>query len=153
MPEGLQALHSAHICTFANAMMVLSATAVPSPTALILVQVPDGYLLGAAHMGVPANGMLDAFSSLDLQQSQRCMHPWQHQQQRQEAGVTTRLAASLPRRAATAGLHWEQHRRQRSASARSEMGMPCWKPDVLCKTGGHFEHKAVGVGAESHAIS
>ena len=80
-------------------------------------------MLEPARLGASAHGMLDAFSSLDLQQPQRRMHPWQQQQQRREAGVTPRLAASLPRRAATAGLHWEQHRRQRSAAARSGMGL------------------------------
>ena len=95
----------------------LSTTAVSRLKALIPVQAPDGDLLDAARPGASADGMLDAFNCLDLQQAQRGMHPW-HQQQQREAGVAPRLAASLPRRAATAGMHWEQHRRQRTAAAR-----------------------------------
>ena len=102
------------------------------------MQTPDGDLLDSARPGASASGMLDAFSSLDLQQPQRGVHPWQHQQQRREAGVTPRLAASLPRRAGTAGLHWEEHRRQHTAAARSGMGMLHWQSDVHRKTGGDF---------------
>ena len=109
---------------FGTSANALSAT-VLWLKALIPLQVPDGDLSDTAHMGASAGGMLDAFNSLDLQQPQHRMHPWQHQQQRREAGVVPRLAASLPRRAATAGLHWEQHRRQRTAAARSGMGTPC----------------------------
>ena len=130
-----------HNSTFADAMAVLSGAAVLLPTGLVLVQVPDGDPLDTAHMGASASGMLDAFSSLDLQQQpQRRMHPWQHQQQRREAGVTPRLAESLPRRAATAGLHWEQHRRQRTAAARWGRGIVIIT--VMCMAGQRtIEHK------------